>query len=56
MISIILPTFNRANLLGRAVQSVLNQSFSRWELIIVDDGSTDNTETVVARLFTRFSD
>jgi glycosyltransferase involved in cell wall biosynthesis len=42
-ISIIMPTFNRARHLEHAVQSVLAQSFSNWELIIVDDGSTDNT-------------
>ena len=42
-ISIIMPTFNRARHLEHAVQSVLDQSFSNWELIIVDDGSNDNT-------------
>ncbi|ACF43419.1 glycosyltransferase family 2 protein [Pelodictyon phaeoclathratiforme] len=42
-ISIIMPTFNRANHLECAIHSVLAQSFSNWELIIVDDGSNDNT-------------
>ena len=42
-ISIIMPTFNRARHLENAVQSVLAQSFNNWELIIVDDGSNDNT-------------
>jgi len=42
-ISVILPTFNRSPLLMKAVQSVLDQDFEHWELIIVDDGSTDNT-------------
>ena len=45
--SIILPTFNRAHLISRAIQSVLNQSFADWELIIVDDGSHDNTFEVI---------
>lgn len=45
--SIILPTFNRANLIQKAILSVVNQSCSDWELIIIDDGSTDNTEEVV---------
>ncbi len=42
-ISVILPTFNRSPLLMNAVQSLLDQDFEDWELIIVDDGSTDNT-------------
>lgn len=43
MISVVLPTYNRATTLPRAVNSVLRQSFDDWELIIVDDGSTDAT-------------
>ncbi len=42
-ISVILPTFNRSSLLMNAVQSVLDQDFEDWELLIVDDGSTDDT-------------
>tara|TARA_B100000768_G_C11245177_1_gene361409 strand:+ start:517 stop:1437 length:921 start_codon:yes stop_codon:yes gene_type:complete len=45
--SIILPTYNRANLISKAIESVINQTFQNWELIIVDDGSTDNTKEVV---------
>ena len=47
LISVIIPTFNRSPLLLRAVKSVLNQSYSDFEIIIVDDGSTDNTEAVI---------
>ena len=47
--SIIIPTYNRAAFLPKAIGSVLAQSFSDWELIIVDDGSTDNTKDVVAQ-------
>jgi len=42
-ISVILPTYNRASLILRAVNSVFKQTFRNWELIIVDDGSDDNT-------------
>jgi glycosyltransferase involved in cell wall biosynthesis len=42
--SIIIPTYNRAHILGEAVDAVIGQSFNDWELIIADDGSTDDTE------------
>lgn len=42
-ISVVLPTFNRAAHIETAVESVFRQTFSNWELIIVDDGSSDNT-------------
>ena len=43
LVSVILPTYNRAAILGDAVRSVLEQSYSEWELIVSDDGSTDGT-------------
>ncbi|HEX5316758.1 MAG TPA: glycosyltransferase family A protein, partial [Candidatus Kapabacteria bacterium] len=42
-ISIILPTYNRARLVMRAIQSIQAQTFSDWELLIIDDGSRDGT-------------
>ena len=47
LISIILPTFNHAKFLKKAVESVVNQSYIHWELIIVDNNSTDNTIDIV---------
>ena len=45
--SIIIPTYNRAHIVNITIESVLKQSYTDWELIIVDDGSTDNTKNVV---------
>jgi len=42
-----MPTYNRAHLVDRATQSVLKQTYKDFELIIVDDGSTDNTEQII---------
>lgn len=47
LFSIIIPTYNRAHLISDTLNSVKNQSFTDFELIIVDDGSTDNTRIVV---------
>ena len=47
MISIVVPTYNRANVIHKSIDSILNQTYKDFELIIVDDGSTDNTESVV---------
>lgn len=47
--SIIIPTFNRASLLRKAIESVLFQTYPEWELIIIDDGSTDNTKEIIQK-------
>ncbi|WP_281228100.1 glycosyltransferase family 2 protein [Flavobacterium aquiphilum] len=47
LISIIIPVYNRALLIGETLNSVLEQSYSNWECLIIDDGSKDNTNEVV---------
>lgn len=49
-VSIIMPTWNRARVIGDAVRSAQDQRFADWELIVVDDGSTDDTAAAVAAL------
>jgi glycosyltransferase involved in cell wall biosynthesis len=49
LISIIMPTYNRAKTIERAIKSVLNQSYAKIELIIIDDGSSDNTSEILNR-------
>lgn len=56
LVSVIIPTFNRAHLIGETIQSVIAQTYTHWELIIMDDGSSDHTQKVVdsfhdARIF-----
>jgi glycosyltransferase involved in cell wall biosynthesis len=49
LFSIILPTYNREKFIPTAIESVLNQSYKHWELIIIDNASSDNTKEVVRR-------
>ena len=50
MFSIILPTYNRAAIIQDSIKSVIEQTYQYWELIVVDDGSTDNTEDCIKNL------
>ncbi len=50
LFSIIIPTYNRAALLQKAIESVQEQIFKNWELIIIDDGSTDHTKELVKKI------
>jgi glycosyltransferase involved in cell wall biosynthesis len=48
-ISVVMPAYNAEKYIAESIESILNQSFSQWELIIIDDGSTDNTAEIVAK-------
>jgi len=48
LFSIVVPTYNRATILTKTIQSVLDQTYEKFELIVVDDGSTDNTKEIVS--------
>ena len=50
LVSVIIPTYNRAALVKRAIQSVLDQTYDNFEVIVVDDASTDSTVTVIANI------
>ena len=52
LVSVVIPTFNQASYLGRALQSVLDQTYTNWEAIVIDNHSTDNTD----ELMTSFAD
>jgi hypothetical protein len=46
-VSVIIPTYNRANMVGKAIESVFKQTYPDWELLVVDDGSQDDTRRVI---------
>lgn len=53
LVSAIIPTYNRANIVGSAISSAINQTYNHIEIIVVDDGSTDETAACVAQFGNR---
>lgn len=49
LVSIITPTYNCAQYIGETIDSVISQTYIYWEMIIVDDCSSDNTEEIVSK-------
>jgi len=47
LVSVIIPTYNRAHLIGETLDSIIAQTYQNWECIVVDDGSTDHTDEVM---------
>ena len=49
LVSIIMPSYNTAKFISKTIESVLEQTYKNWELLIVDDCSTDNTDEIVSK-------
>jgi len=49
-----MPTYNRSNTIERAVSSIKKQTYSDWELIVVDDASEDNTESIIEKISSQY--
>ena len=52
LVSIIMPSWNTAQFIAESIQSVINQTYKNWELLIVDDCSTDDTDNIVEPFLT----
>ena len=55
-VSVIIPTYNQAKFLGEAIDSVLAQTFDDYEIIVVNDGSTDNTAEILNEYKDKYKD
>lgn len=49
MVSVIVPVYNRISTIERCLSSILNQSYTEWEVIVIDDGSTDGSVDLIRK-------
>ena len=50
LVSVVIPTYNRSDVVGRAIESVLAQTYTNFELLVIDDGSDDDTKKTIERI------
>lgn len=54
LVSVIIPTYNRADKIYNSIYSVINQTYKTWEIIVIDDNSEDNTEEIIKEFMQRY--
>ena len=54
LVSVLMPAFNAENYIAESIQSVIDQTLLNWELIVLDDGSTDNTQNIVKKIINKY--
>ena len=55
LVSVIMPAYNTEKFIGESIQSVVDQTYANWELLVVDDGSTDKTADIIRAFAARDS-